>query len=102
MISFECLESHPAFVRPPIDRHGVAELDTITHLPVEDLLASPKGVRRSALLLCPFFSCISLERVVSIFAEGLSGENRTGDEGIGGNSFAKKKIGGRNQSLRAS
>ena len=58
LISFECLENHPAFVRPPIDRDGLAEVDTIKHLPIEDLLASTQGVRCSALMLCPFFSFI--------------------------------------------
>ena len=56
MISMEFLQNHPAFVKPPPDRHGVPIWETIRENPsMEELLASKQGVCYSALLPCTFF-----------------------------------------------
>ena len=56
MISMEFLQNHPAFVKPPPDRHGVPIWETIRENPsMEELLASKQGVRYPALVLCTFF-----------------------------------------------
>jgi len=56
MISMEFLQNHPAFVKPPPDRHGVPVWETIGENPsIDELLASKQGVRYSALIFCPFF-----------------------------------------------
>ena len=55
MISMEFLERHPAFIKPPPDRHGVPVWETIGKNPtIEELLASEQGVRYSAPMLCTF------------------------------------------------
>jgi len=56
MISREFLERHPAFSKPPPDRHGVPVWETIGKNPtMKELLASKQGVRYSALMLRTFF-----------------------------------------------
>ena len=56
MISMEFLQNHPAFVKPPPDRHGVPVWETIGENPsIDELLASKQGVRYSALIFGPFF-----------------------------------------------
>ena len=54
MISFEFLENHPAFVKPPPSRHGVPEWDTTRNPSIDELLESKQGVRYHASILCPF------------------------------------------------
>jgi len=56
MISIEFLQNHPAFVKPPSNRHGVSVWKTIGENPsIDELLASKQEVCYSSLILCPFF-----------------------------------------------
>ena len=56
MISMDFLQSHPAFVEPLPDRHGIPVWETLGKNPsVAELLASKQGVCYSVPILCSFF-----------------------------------------------
>ena len=50
------MEIHPAFVKPPPNRHGVLVWETIgENTSIDELLVSKQGVHYSSLILCSFF-----------------------------------------------
>ena len=92
MISKEFMERHPAYKKPPPDRHGVPIWDTVRKIPsIEELLASGQGVRYSALMLCTFFLMHFLSKSGVTICRGFGGRKSIGRINNGRNFVGRKK-----------
>jgi len=92
MISQEFMERHPAFKKPPPDRHGVPIWDTVRKIPsIEELLASGQGVCCSALMLCTFFLMHFSSKSGVNICRGFGGRKSIGRINNGRNFVGRKK-----------